>query len=239
MKKLFLLLWMLIVFCATKAFADNGFTGQASDVSGTYYLRARCYDPETGTFLSKDPIGISGGLNSYQYVANDPVNLIDPLGLFGFWDYTAALASYVGGAITAITGAAATSAGLATSEIGVGVPVAAGGIYIIAQGGSSMATSGYNLSYMIQHPNATSVPLNSAGLASAAVSVAANYAGVENPSQITSVNPDGSISWWGMANGAATAFDTVTSLRVGNAVEAGVEAILMSHLYRLRLMDLV
>lgn len=96
MKPLFILLWILVIFCEARAFAENGFTSQASDVSGTYYLRARYYDPETGTFLSKDPMGISGGLNSYQYVANDPVNMSDPLGLFGFWDYTAALGSYVG-----------------------------------------------------------------------------------------------------------------------------------------------
>jgi len=32
-------------------------------------------------WLSKDPIGLSGGLNLYAYCANDPVNRRDPLGL--------------------------------------------------------------------------------------------------------------------------------------------------------------
>jgi len=50
--------------------------------SGLYYYRARYYDPRAGRFLTKDPIGFAGGdVNLYRYVINNPVNLIDPLGL--------------------------------------------------------------------------------------------------------------------------------------------------------------
>ncbi|MFP5387622.1 MAG: RHS repeat domain-containing protein, partial [Bacteriovoracia bacterium] len=43
---------------------------------------ARDYNPETGRFISKDPIGFRGGdTNLYRYVRNDPVNLVDPSGL--------------------------------------------------------------------------------------------------------------------------------------------------------------
>jgi len=49
--------------------------------TGLYYFRARWYDPVTGRWLSKDPIGISGGLNQYVFCYNNPVNFIDPLGL--------------------------------------------------------------------------------------------------------------------------------------------------------------
>ncbi|MBT7067384.1 MAG: hypothetical protein HN919_13855, partial [Verrucomicrobia bacterium] len=49
--------------------------------TGLYYFRARWYDPVTGRWLSKDPIGISGGLNQYVFCGNNPVNCIDPLGL--------------------------------------------------------------------------------------------------------------------------------------------------------------
>ncbi|WDD92272.1 RHS repeat-associated core domain-containing protein [Burkholderia sp. FERM BP-3421] len=44
------------------------------------YNRYRYYDPETGRFISKDPIGLRGGLNVYQYASN-PTGWIDPLGL--------------------------------------------------------------------------------------------------------------------------------------------------------------
>ncbi len=41
------------------------------------------YDAESGRWASKDPILFRGGdLNLFGYVANDPVNFIDPLGLY-------------------------------------------------------------------------------------------------------------------------------------------------------------
>jgi RHS repeat-associated protein len=49
--------------------------------TGLYYFRARWYSPETGRWLSKDPIGISGGLNLYDFCGNNPVNFVDPYGL--------------------------------------------------------------------------------------------------------------------------------------------------------------
>jgi len=49
--------------------------------SGLYFYRARYYDPAIGRFLQPDPIGFLGGdINLYNYVANNPVNYIDPEG---------------------------------------------------------------------------------------------------------------------------------------------------------------
>ena len=45
-----------------------------------YYDRARYFDPATGRFLSEDESGFSESSNFYDYVANDPINLIDDTG---------------------------------------------------------------------------------------------------------------------------------------------------------------
>ena len=42
---------------------------------------ARPYDPNLQRWIQRDPIGERGGLNLYEYVQNDPVNKVDPLGL--------------------------------------------------------------------------------------------------------------------------------------------------------------
>ena len=58
------------------------FQGREYDYTTQLYnFRARWYDPETGRWLSNDPIGISGGLNLYAFCGNDPVNYMDPMGL--------------------------------------------------------------------------------------------------------------------------------------------------------------
>jgi hypothetical protein len=41
----------------------------------------RFYDPETGRYISADPIGLRGGVNLYNYVGGNPINAIDPWGL--------------------------------------------------------------------------------------------------------------------------------------------------------------
>ena len=63
------------------------YTGRFFDKeSGLYYYRARYYAPNLGVFLSPDPypkaFEFPGTLNDYAYVQNDPINLVDPLGLF-------------------------------------------------------------------------------------------------------------------------------------------------------------
>ena len=41
----------------------------------------RWYSPSTGKWLSRDPIEERGGLNLYGFVGNDPILLVDALGL--------------------------------------------------------------------------------------------------------------------------------------------------------------
>jgi RHS repeat-associated protein len=63
-----------------------------TEPNGFYYMRARYYDTEVGRFISEDPVGFDGGdVNLYAYVGNNPVLLIDPLGLAvgDWWDLPA------------------------------------------------------------------------------------------------------------------------------------------------------
>ncbi|MEW1722060.1 RHS repeat-associated core domain-containing protein [Streptomyces sp. NPDC093109] len=56
------------------------FTGRENDGTGLLYYRNRYYDPETGRFISQDPIGYAGGTNLYQYALSSPTTYTDPSG---------------------------------------------------------------------------------------------------------------------------------------------------------------
>jgi len=60
-----------------------GFAGGLQDSdSGLVRFGYRDYDPFTGKWTAKDPIGFDGGdSNLYGYVLGDPVNFVDPEGL--------------------------------------------------------------------------------------------------------------------------------------------------------------
>jgi RHS repeat-associated protein len=61
------------------------FAGQRTDAeTGLQYLRARTYDPSSGTFLQRDTHGgqdqLSQSQNRYLYAQGDPFNRVDPSG---------------------------------------------------------------------------------------------------------------------------------------------------------------
>ena len=81
-----------VILDSNPGFQPFGFAGGLYDPqTGLVHFGARDYDPETGRWTVKDPIGFGGGDgNLYAYVANDPVNLRDPSGLVWVgWDEAA------------------------------------------------------------------------------------------------------------------------------------------------------
>jgi len=55
--------------------------------TGLELVGNRFLDFNDGRWLTRDPIGQAGGVNTYEYAGDDPVNNIDPSGLmtFGQW----------------------------------------------------------------------------------------------------------------------------------------------------------
>ncbi len=55
------------------------FAGYVYDqATGMYYLSKRYYDPETCSFITKDPAEADGQKSAYAYCGGDPVGMVDP-----------------------------------------------------------------------------------------------------------------------------------------------------------------
>lgn len=90
------------------------------------YNYFRYYDPSTGRYLTSDPVGLDGGMNTYLYANANPLYWIDPLGLAPDW---------VGptGAVMSVTGIAIATGGAVTGNgpvftIGAGLFVIGSGL---------------------------------------------------------------------------------------------------------------
>ena len=60
---------------------------QAHEEFAFLHVGARYYDPGSGRFLQRDPIGFEGGMNVYAYADLAPTMRIDPTGEFGIFGF--------------------------------------------------------------------------------------------------------------------------------------------------------
>jgi len=61
------------------------FPGQYLDAeSGLHYTLRRCYDADTGRYISEDPLRFESSSNFCSYAENPPQNHVDPTGEVAF-----------------------------------------------------------------------------------------------------------------------------------------------------------
>jgi uncharacterized protein RhaS with RHS repeats len=94
--------------------------------TGLHYSYFRYYNPQTGRYITPDPIGLEGGINLFSYVAGNPVNWIDPLGL-RYAERYAIYGVMIGSTIAAVLSVPADVATVGGNIFLTPVEIAAGG----------------------------------------------------------------------------------------------------------------
>ena len=119
--------------------AGIGLTNSANlTINGTQWLGVRLYDPQAASFLTHDPLPAPAGAiwesSPYNYLANNPINLSDPLGQAPITDtgvldhFNKNRAGNVAGRLISwetLAGAVLTAGGVALIATGFGGPLGA------------------------------------------------------------------------------------------------------------------
>ena len=142
--------WGNVTSDSNPGFQPFGFAGGLYDRdTGLVHFGAREYDPETGRWMSKDPILFAGGdANLYGYALTDPINYIDLTGLWTFqMGFSGSISLPFGFSFTGFVGFAIDGHGEIAPIYGGGLGQGmgeglSGGVFI----GASNATSVCNLS---------------------------------------------------------------------------------------------
>ena len=122
-----------ITASSTPEFQPFGFAGGLLDMpTGLVRFGSRNYDPVTGRWASKDPILFNGGdTNLYGYVLQDPINFVDPSGLFlSGPQWAGVIGGALGGAVSGAYYGTITNPGF-----GTGAGALVGGLFGATLGG--------------------------------------------------------------------------------------------------------
>jgi len=112
------------------AFQPFGFAGGLYDGdTGLVRFGERDYDSSVGRWTTKDPVGFPAGVNLYAYVAGDPINAVDPLGLSFESNLANFAVSFAAAGVTSVYISGVIAAGVTA---GVPVLVFAGGAFVVA-----------------------------------------------------------------------------------------------------------
>ncbi|WP_038168451.1 RHS repeat-associated core domain-containing protein, partial [Verrucomicrobium sp. BvORR106] len=72
--------WSASVSEGAAVWRTFGWRGRRLDATGYVHLGARYYEPNSGRFLSPDPLGHGASMSLYDYANGDPVGFVDPSG---------------------------------------------------------------------------------------------------------------------------------------------------------------